>query len=273
MVLYKDGKVYLKIVYWGMGGSGKTTILKTLYRITKENKKEIVPIGDLQIIEKASGATLYFDRGLFQSTKQKVYYRVYTVAGQKGFSPLRKKIFDKTEDQTDAVILVVDSQTKFLKDNIESLLELKNLARNRLINEIPMIVMLNKQDLGDVIDEEAFKLVLKDEKLWYEPEHKSYNWNPLIYSSCAIFEQRKDIYSSFHECARRTYHFYGDSNIPYPYIFKPPNPPDDFEMAPQVQIRSPLKEKDSEDGINCQYCGKELTKEEQLTHSCKKKPE
>ena len=229
MVLYKDGKVYLKIVYWGMGGSGKTTILKTLYQITKENKKEIVPIGELQIIEKDVGATLYFDRGLFQSTKhQKVYYRVYTVAGRKGFSPLRKKIFDKAEDQTDAVILVVDSQTKFLEDNIESLLELKNMARNRLINEIPMIVMLNKQDLDDVIDEEDFKLVLKDEELWYDPEHELYNWNPLIYTTCAIFERQKDVYSSFHECARRI----SDGNVPYPYNFNPPRPPDDFAMAP-----------------------------------------
>ena len=217
MVLYKDGKIYLKIVYWGMGGSGKTTILKTLYQITKESKKDIVPVGELQIIEKASGATLYFDRGLFQSTKQKeVYYRVYTVAGQKGFTPLRKKIFDKTDDQTDAVIFVLDSRTKFLEDNIESLLELKNMARDRLINEIPMIVMLNKQDLDEVIDEEDFILILKDEKLWYEPENKLYIWNPLIYTSCAIFEQKKDIYRSFHECARRAvlYHVYGEGKAP-----------------------------------------------------------
>ena len=200
-----------------MGGSGKTTILKTLYQITKENKKDIVPIGELQIIEKASGATLYFDRGLFQSTKQKkVYYRVYTVAGQKGFSPLRKKIFDKSEDQTDAVILVVDSQTKFLEDNVESLLELKNMARDRLIDEIPMIVMLNKQDLDDIIDKEDFKHILKDEKLWFEPGNKLYKWNPLIYASCAIFEKQKEIYRSFHESARRTvlYHIYGDGKAP-----------------------------------------------------------
>lgn len=217
MVLYKDGKVYLKIVYWGMGGSGKTTILKTLYRITKESKKDIIPIGELQIIEKDSGATLYFDRGLFQSTKQKkVFYRVYTVAGQKGFSPLRRKIFDKTDDQTDAVILVIDSQTKFLEDNVESLLELKNMAKNRLINEIPMIVMLNKQDLDNVIAVEDFKHVLKDEKLWFEPDNKLYIWNPLIYTSCALFEQQKEVYRSFHECARRTvlYHIYGDGKAP-----------------------------------------------------------
>ncbi|TES94639.1 MAG: hypothetical protein E3J90_11805 [Promethearchaeota archaeon] len=217
MVIYKDGKIYLKIVYWGMGASGKTTILKTLYRITKESKKDIVPIGELQIIEKASGATLYFDRGLFQSTKQKkVYYRVYTVAGQKGFTPLRKKIFDKTDDQTDAVIFVVDSRTKFLEDNVESLLELKNMANDRLIKEIPMIVMLNKQDLDDVIDEEDFQIILKDEKLWYEPDNKLYIWNPLIYTSCALYEQKKDIYRSFHETARRTvlYHVYGEGKAP-----------------------------------------------------------
>ena len=217
MVLYKDGKIYLKIVYWGMGGSGKTTILKTLYRITKESKKDIVPIGELQIIGADSGATLYFDRGLFQSTKQKeVFYRVYAVAGQKGFTPLRKKVFDKVDDQTDAVILVVDSRTKFLEDNIESLLELKNMARNRLINEIPMIVMLNKQDLDDVIDEEDFILILKDEKLWYEPENKLYIWNPLIYTSCALYDQKKDIYRSFHESARRAvlYHVYGEGKAP-----------------------------------------------------------
>ncbi|MFX0077035.1 MAG: ADP-ribosylation factor-like protein [Candidatus Hermodarchaeota archaeon] len=217
MVLFKDGKVYLKIVYWGMGGSGKTTILKTLYKITKESKKDIVPIGELQIIEKDSGATLYFDRGLFQSTKQKkVFYRVYTVAGQKGFTPLRRKIFDKTEDQTDAVILVIDSQTHFLEDNIESLLELKNMAKNRLINEIPMIVMLNKQDLENVIDVEDFKHVLKDEDLWYDTDHKLYIWNPLIYSSCALYDKQKEVYRSFHECARRTvlYHIYGDGKAP-----------------------------------------------------------
>ena len=217
MVLYRDGKVYLKVVYWGMGGSGKTTILKTLYKITKESKKDIVPIGELQIIEKASGATLYFDRGLFQSTKQKkVYYRVYTVAGQKGFSPLRRGIVDKPNDKTDAVIFVVDSQTKYLEDNIEFLLELKNIVKGRLIKEIPMIIMLNKQDLKDVIDDEDFKLLLQNERLWYETDNKLYIWNPLIYKSCALYDQQKDIYRSFHECARRAvlYQIYGDGKAP-----------------------------------------------------------
>ena len=59
-----------------------------------------------------------------------------------------------------------------------------------------------------------------------------------------------------------------DYYIPYPYIFTHPQPPDDFEPAPQSQIRTPSKEKDCEDEYYCQYCGRKLTKEEQFTHSC-----
>jgi len=213
VVLYKDGSVYIKIVYWGMAGSGKTTILETLYKITKEKNKDIVPVEDLRKIEKASGATLYFDSGLFQSTKQKkIYYRVFTVAGQTSFSPLRSKIFEGT----DAVIFVVESQTRFFEDNVESLMELKNVAKGGLIKELPLIVMLNKQDLDEVINEEDFKIILKEEKLWYDNKDKLSLWNPIIYKTCALYDKEKDIYRSFYECARRTvlYQIYGDGNAP-----------------------------------------------------------
>ncbi|MFX1302213.1 MAG: ADP-ribosylation factor-like protein [Promethearchaeota archaeon] len=217
MVQYKNGNIYLKIVYYGMAGSGKTTILETLYKLTKDSKREIVPVGELQKIDRASGATLYFDRGIFQSTKKKkIYYRVYTVAGQKTFTPLRIKVFNSLDAQTDAVIFVVDSQTKFFEDNIEFLLELKNITNNRLIKEIPFIIMLNKQDLKNVINDDNFIQILKKEKLWYEPKHNLFIWNPLIYKTCALYDQEKDIYRSFYEIARRTvlYHIYGDGEAP-----------------------------------------------------------
>lgn len=196
-----DHKVYIKLLYWGMGGSGKTTIVDTLYKLTKEQKKEIEPTGELTKISMASGSTLYFDRGIFQSTKQqKVFYHVYTVAGQSRFSPLRKKIFKGT----DGVIFVVDSQTHLFEDNIESLRELKSITRGSLIKEIPFLVMLNKQDLKEVIGENDFKQVLKDEKLWYEPDSEYHLSNPIIYNTCALYNQQKDVYRSFSECARRT---------------------------------------------------------------------
>jgi signal recognition particle receptor subunit beta len=205
-----------------MAGSGKTTSVDTLYRYTKENEKDIAPSGNLTKISMASGSTLYFDRGIFQSTKQKtrgkVFYHVYTVAGQRRFSPLRKKIFKGT----DGVIFTVDSQTHFFEDNIESLKELKNITRGKLITEIPLIVMLNKQDLTEVIGEEDFKQVLKDEKLWYKPEDDLYRWNPIIYKTCALYEKRNNVHRSFTECARRTgqYQIYGDGEAPVGDIVK-----------------------------------------------------
>jgi len=261
-----------------MAGSGKTTILETLYKITKESKKDIEPVEDLKKIEKASGATLYFDRGLFQSTKQKKnFYRVFTVAGQSSFSPLRSKIFQGA----DAVILVVDSQSMYLEDNVESLLELKNIAQDKLIKEIPLIVMLNKKDLEDTINEENFKHVLQNEKLWYESNHELSNWNPAIYNTCALYGRDINIYQSFYECARRTISYHasrdgkgGDDNFPLPYIFKPPEPPGDLGLAAQTQLKSyaPINEEDLEDEVYCQYCGRKFTKEEFYSHNCRKSP-
>lgn len=199
----EDGKIYIKILYWGMAASGKTTTVDTLYKLTKENEQDILPSGNLTKISMASGATLYFDRGTFipknQENKGKVFYHVYTVAGQKRFSPLRTKIFTGT----DGVIFTVDSQIRFFEDNTESLKELKNVAKGTLLKEIPLIIMLNKQDLKEVIGIEDFKQVLVNEKLWYPPDHELNFRNPIIYKTCALFNQRMNIYRSFIECARR----------------------------------------------------------------------
>ena len=57
---------------------------------------------------------------------------------------------------------------------------------------------------------------------------------------------------------------------PYPYIFKPPEPPGDLGVAPQLQVKKPM-DKEPENEIYCQYCGRKLTKEERFSHNCRKK--
>jgi len=64
-----------------------------------------------------------------------------------------------------------------------------------------------------------------------------------------------------------------DGYFPYPYIFKPPEPPGDLKGAPQLQPHAPRKVKDTEEDIYCQYCGRKLTKEERFSHNCRKSPE
>ncbi|TFF99467.1 MAG: hypothetical protein EU541_04825 [Promethearchaeota archaeon] len=213
MVQIRDGSIYIKLVYWGMFASGKTTILDTLYNLSKEKKKDIVPKENLTKIESSSGSTLYFDKGIFQSKKQKkVYYIVYTVAGQKSYSKLRKRVYEGV----DGVIFVADSQRKYFDENIEYLKELKSVAQQKLIVEIPLVIMLNKQDLTNVISKEEFRQVLEREKLWYEEESPLSTWNPKIFYTCALPSKSRNIYKSFYECSRRTvlYQIYGDGKAP-----------------------------------------------------------
>ncbi|MFX0019014.1 MAG: roadblock/LC7 domain-containing protein [Promethearchaeota archaeon] len=65
--------------------------------------------------------------------------------------------------------------------------------------------------------------------------------------------------------------FDDDDFFPFPYIFKPPGPPGDLGAESQSQIKIPIKKK-PESKIYCQYCGMELTKDEQFSHNCRKKP-
>jgi len=62
-----------------------------------------------------------------------------------------------------------------------------------------------------------------------------------------------------------------DDRYPYPYIFKPPEHPGDFEMATQLQVNKFI-DKEPENGIYCQYCGMKLTDEERISHNCRKSP-
>ncbi|MHA1683194.1 MAG: ADP-ribosylation factor-like protein [Promethearchaeota archaeon] len=213
MVRVSDNKIFIKILYWGSAASGKTTAVDTLYRLTERERMEVKPTGNLVKIAMASGSTLYFDRGVFQSTKKEsIYFHVYTVAGQSRFSPLRKKIFMGT----DGIIFVVDGQKDRLEDNIESLKELKAVAGDDIITKIPLVVMLNKMDLDNVMTVPEVEQILKEEGLWYPVGHQLSLWNPIVYESIAIMPHAKNVYRAFSECARRTglYQIYGKGFAP-----------------------------------------------------------
>jgi signal recognition particle receptor subunit beta len=213
MVRVSDNKVFIKILYWGSAASGKTTALDTLYHLTESQKMDVKPTGNLVKIAMASGSTLYFDRGVFQSTKKdSIFFHCYTVAGQARFSPLRKKIFMGT----DGVIFVFDGQRDRWEDNVESLKELKSVAGDDLIAKIPLIVMLNKVDLENVLTVQEIEELLTQEGLIYPPGHELNMWNPLIYPSIAIMPTAQNVYRAFTECARRTglYQTFGQGSAP-----------------------------------------------------------
>jgi small GTP-binding protein len=189
-----DKKTYYKIVIWGPASSGKTTIIDTLYMICSNTTKDIVPIGDITKISMESGATLVFDRGVFQSRVQTdKYFHIYTVAGQVRFSPLRKKVFIGA----DAVIFVADANKQRLDDNIQSLKELIGIVREVKLNPIPIIFMLNKWDLEETITLEGWAEAVYETGLSFEPTSPIKLLDPLGYATVAIFENKQNIYRSF----------------------------------------------------------------------------
>jgi signal recognition particle receptor subunit beta len=195
-----DNKVFIKILYWGSADSEKTIVVDSLYNITMNAELEVKPTGNLVKIAMASGSTLYFDRGVFQSTKKdSVFFHVYTVAGQARFSPLRKKIYIGT----DGVIFVVDGERAHWADNVESLKELIAVSEGELITKVPLIVMLTKIDMDDIISNEDVENLLRAEGLYFPEGHELSMWNPVIYPSITHLPQAQNVYRAFSECARR----------------------------------------------------------------------
>ncbi len=198
-MIIKDGKILLKILYWGPAASGKTTALGTLRKLTQAQNLEVKPTGDLKEISMASGATLYFDHGIFQSTQDpRILYHTYTVAGQSRFGVLRKKVLQGT----DGVILVFDSNSPRWDDCVDSVKELRKLVGEEPIKKMPLVVLLNKHDLPSIIMADQVKDLLRQVNLWSDVPGLAEK-NPKIYESVALFEKMVNVYESFYEVARR----------------------------------------------------------------------
>ncbi len=195
----KDGNILLKILYWGPAASGKTTCLGTLRKLTQAQNLEVKPTGDLKEISMASGATLYFDHGIFQSVQDpRVFYHTYTVAGQNQFEVLRKKVLQGT----DGIILVFDSNSPRWDDCVDSVKELRNVVGEDIVKKMPLVVLLNKADLPCIITINQVKDLLRQVNLWSDVPGQMEK-NPNIYETIALFEKKINIYESFYDVARR----------------------------------------------------------------------
>ena len=60
-------------------------------------------------------------------------------------------------------------------------------------------------------------------------------------------------------------------HFPYPYIFKPPEPPDDIGVATNVQCKRSVDEEEPEVELFCRYCGSKLAMDEHFCSVCGEK--
>jgi signal recognition particle receptor subunit beta len=163
---YATREVSCKIVYYGPGLSGKTTNLQYVHLKVPSNTK-----GKLISLATDADRTLYFDFlpiniGTINGFASK--FQLYTVPGQVYYNATRKLVLRGV----DGLVFVADSQPDKMDENIESLNNLKeNLAEyGYKIDEIPIVIQYNKQDLEDVLTPDEMRPTLNTRN-W--PEFKA----------------------------------------------------------------------------------------------------
>jgi signal recognition particle receptor subunit beta len=143
---YATMQMAAKIVYYGPGLCGKTTNLHHIYTKTSPQSR-----GEMVSLETETDRTLFFDLlpidvGVIGGFKTRL--QLYTIPGQVFYNTTRKLVLKGV----DGVVFVADSQIAMLDANVESFSNLKeNLAEIGLdIDDIPLVLQLNKRDLPNI---------------------------------------------------------------------------------------------------------------------------
>lgn len=156
---YATMQMAAKIVYYGPGLCGKTTNLHQIYAKTSPQTR-----GEMVSLETETDRTLFFDLlpldvGVIGGFKTRL--QLYTVPGQVFYNTTRKLVLKGA----DGIVFVADSQKAMLEANVESLKNLReNLSEAGLnLDEIPVVVQLNKRDLPTALDRESLMQAIDPE--------------------------------------------------------------------------------------------------------------
>lgn len=149
-------EINFKIVYYGCGLSGKTTNLKLIHERMSADRR-----GELVSLATEEERTLFFDFmpvDLGTVNGFKTRFHLYTVPGQVFYNAARKLILRGV----DGIVFVADSQPNRLRANAEAMRNLReNLAEFNIdIDEIPIVVQLNKRDLPNALPAHLLKGVI-----------------------------------------------------------------------------------------------------------------
>ena len=180
-VSFERREIYLKIVYYGPGYSGKTTNLFHIHsRLAPELKGEFVSLATQE------DRTIFFD--FLQVAVGKINgltprFNLYTVPGQGFYAYSRKVILNGV----DGVVFVADSQFTRLESNLETLQDLEtNLQRHKHhIGQFPWVMQYNKRDLPNVAPKEYLQLKLNR---WNVP-----NFEATAYTGEGVFSTLKTV--------------------------------------------------------------------------------
>jgi len=149
MVVFNPQKkeIDIKVVYYGPALCGKTTNLKSVHLNLNPQQR-----GELISLATKDDRTLFFyflPIQLENIRGFKTRFHIYTVPGQVFYTLTRKAVLTGV----DGVIFVADSQNGMMKENIESLNDLKDNLKyyNKTLESIPLVIQYNKRDLPDLV--------------------------------------------------------------------------------------------------------------------------
>jgi signal recognition particle receptor subunit beta len=179
---YATMQMAAKIVYYGPGLCGKTTNLHHIYAKTSPQSR-----GEMVSLETETDRTLFFDLlpidvGVIGGFKTRL--QLYTIPGQVFYNTTRKLVLKGV----DGIVFVADSQKAMLDANVESFKNLReNLAEIGLeLDDIPLVVQLNKRDLPNIADVNTILDTL-------DPERKYEHSEAIAAKGDGVFETLKQI--------------------------------------------------------------------------------
>src|SRR5262249_50388544 len=140
-------EINCKVVYYGIGLSGKTTNLHVIHKTV--NPRDV---GAMVSIDTETERTLYFDLLPLEMGRIhgfQIRFQLYTVPGQVLYQQTRISVLRGA----DAVVFVADSQAGKLQEKIQGFRELTQQLRymGRNTADFPIVLHWNKPDLPDVL--------------------------------------------------------------------------------------------------------------------------
>ncbi|MGY5858488.1 MAG: GTPase domain-containing protein [Candidatus Thorarchaeota archaeon] len=137
----EEGRVHIKIVFYGPSLSGKTTALRWLFgNIRSLSKGKLVEISD------ELGRTTFFDFVPVTASENMVF-DVFTVAGQRRHASSRIKVLR----DCDGIIFMADSTPEQMNENLASIQELRIALGTDRMATLPIVCSLNKRDLPNAL--------------------------------------------------------------------------------------------------------------------------
>ncbi len=147
LINFQKKEIILKIVYYGVGLSGKVENLHYIHQAVNQQDA-----GDMVSIDTEIERALYFDLLPLEFGKVHgftIRCLLYTVPGQVLYQQTRISVLKGA----DCVIFVADSQASKLQENIECWNELQEQLRrmNKDVSHFPLIMQWNKRNLPDIL--------------------------------------------------------------------------------------------------------------------------